>query len=79
MVSIAMRKDEARQLVCDEFRSWCRARGLTNPIGTDGFVFFGDLSKTKPRLLRFRTSGDKWQTVHGWLRREGLVSEPHES
>jgi hypothetical protein len=35
-----------------------------------GMMFFTYLQREKPQLLDFRSKGDKWQTVHGWLLRE---------
>ncbi len=40
-----------------------------------GMFFFTHLQKKKPELLNLRPSGDKWQTVHGWLLREGRVKD----
>jgi hypothetical protein len=39
------------------------------------FSFFSDMSRGKPYLLRFRTLGDPWQDVQGWLLRDRLVSD----
>ena len=71
-----MLKAEAKKAICAEFRNWCRNEGITNPDGNDVFVFYGGLDTANSPLLKFRDrSGDKYQTVHGWLLREGLVSD----
>jgi hypothetical protein len=38
-------------------------------------LFFVHLQQDKSELLDFHSTGDKWQTVHGWLRREGRVKD----
>lgn len=71
-----MRKEDARGLIISEWRRWKQANAPDkHATGTDGFVFFGFLQREKPALLAFRSGGDKWQTVHGWLLRAGLVSD----
>ncbi len=40
-----------------------------------GMFFFTYLQEKRPALLNFRSSGGKWQTVHGWLLREGRVKD----
>ena len=71
-----MLKAEAKKAICAEFRDWCSNKSITNPSGNDGFVFYGRLDTDNSPLLKFRDrGGDKWQTVHGWLLREGLVPD----
>jgi len=70
-----MTQDEAKRRIVSEFRSWARAQNKPAPNGTDGFIFFGYLQQERPHLLAFGSSGDKWQTVHGWLLRASLVSD----
>ena len=68
-------KDEARVLILEEWKHWInRHPDLVEPSGTDGLTFFGYLQRERPALLNFRNRGDKWQTIHGWLLRERLVS-----
>jgi hypothetical protein len=38
-------------------------------------LFFTHLQEKKPGLLNLRSPGDKRQTVHGWLLREGRVKD----
>ncbi len=70
-----MKKEEARRAVLAEWRAWVIASGKTSPNGMDGLTFFSGISHEKPHLLRFKTSGDPWQDVHGWLLRDRLVSD----
>ena len=70
-----MKKDEAKRLVLQEWDDWA-AKNLPpgqKARGTDGLIFFGYLQKQRPHLLEFKTSGDRWPTVHGWLSREGKI------
>ena len=72
-----MKKDEAKQLILREWSDWwSRNRGNKGPAtGTDGLIFFGHIQSEKPHLLSFRAHDDPWQTVHGWLLSEKLVSD----
>jgi hypothetical protein len=71
-----MKKDDARRLIISEWHTWRQARIPDREAnGNDGLVFFGFLQHESPGLLGFRDSGDKWQTVHAWLLRAGLVSD----
>ena len=70
-----MKKDEAKRLVLQEWDDWA-AKNLSpghKASGTDGLIFFGYLQKQRPHLLEFKTSGDRWLTVHGWLSRQGKI------
>ena len=70
-------KDDARRLVLAKWRSWApaNAKGKPKPTGMDGLMFFSDLQRNDSHLLSFKDRGDKWQTVHGWLLRDRLVSD----
>ena len=71
-----MKKEDARGLIISEWRRWKQAQiPSKNATGTDGLLFFTYLQREKPALLDFRSSGDPWQTVHGWLLRSGFVSD----
>jgi hypothetical protein len=72
-----MTKDDARRQILAEWRTWApnHARAAPKPNGMDGLMFFADLQRTNSHLLNFKDRGDKWQTVHGWLLRDGLVSD----
>ena len=68
-------KSEARSLELEEWRCWIEKHPeIAKPSGTDGLAFFGYLQTERPTLLNFRSRGDKWQVVHGWLLQERLVS-----
>ena len=70
-----MRKAEAEEAVCAEWHRWLAANPVGNPTGRDGLSFFAYLLRERPNLLKFRSHGDKWQVVHGWLLRRRLVSD----
>jgi hypothetical protein len=70
-----VKKEDARRAILAEWPAWKAANGKTNPNGMDGLMFFSDLRRQKPHLFEFRTTGDPWQDVHGWLMRERLVSD----
>jgi hypothetical protein len=70
-----MKKDEAKRLVLQEWDDWA-AKNIPSrqqARGTDGLVFFGYLQSQRPHLLEFKTSSDRWLTVHGWLARAGKI------
>ncbi len=72
-----MRQVEAEFLIVHEWESW-RATNLQpdkRASGTDGLAFFVDLQREKPHLLEFEYHGDKWQIIHAWLLRAGLVGD----
>jgi hypothetical protein len=63
----SMKKEEARRAVLGEYDRW--AKKLPNDARVmGGFLFFRYLQKERSDLLDSREVGDKWQTVHGWLR-----------
>ena len=65
---------KARRAIIREWGNWAR----NNPEDSKGaaaVLFFNYLQDDKPELLDFYSTGDKWQTVHGWLRREGRVKD----
>ena len=68
--------DAERQVVAEWYR-WSASHlpKDRNPKGTDGLSFFAYLQTNCRDLLDFRCSGDKWQTVHGWLLLRRLVSD----
>jgi len=71
-----VKQSEAKKRVERLFRQWAEANGKriphTAPEG--GHVFYGWLTTHHPEVLAFRAVGDKWQTVHVWLRQAGLVT-----
>ena len=72
-----MRQVEADFLILHEWEGW-RADNLTQDeraSGTHGLAFFYFLQSEKPHLLDFKYRGDKWQIVHAWLLRKGLVCD----
>jgi hypothetical protein len=40
----------------------------------NGFLFYCYLQRHRPELLNFECRCDRWQYVHCWLRRAGLVN-----
>ena len=70
-------KADAEQLIIEEFDRWWSEREKTGEAtGTDGFIFYTALEGKDHPALDFRhRGGDKWQTVHGWLRRVGRVKD----
>lgn len=71
-----MKQAEAKQQVVRLFREWAAANGKSIPhtAAEGGFMFYGWLRTNHPEALEFRATGDKWQTVHIWLREAGLVT-----
>ena len=72
-----MTKIEAERAIVQEWRRWVAEHPPSedHATGRDALVFFGYVQQHKPELLSFRGSGDKWQTVHAWLLRAGLVAD----
>lgn len=68
------RNAEARMAVIGEYDAWVRQNPKEAQV-MNGMLFFTYLQREKSELLRFRDSGDRWQTVHGWLLRAGRVKE----
>jgi hypothetical protein len=65
----------AKRAVIREFDAW--AGRQPDPAHLpDAIVFFTHLQRERlDLLLDFKSYGDKWQAVHGWLLREGRVKE----
>ena len=62
-----MSKDKARQAVLSEYDGWAKEHpNEASMMG--GFLFFRYLQQDRSDLLDFREAGNKWETVHGWLR-----------
>ena len=70
-----MTKAEAEEAVISEWHRWIAENPVCNPTGRDALSFFAYLQRERPNLLNFRSPGDKWQVVHGWLLRRRLVSD----
>jgi hypothetical protein len=66
-----MKQDEARRRILAEWPSWSATE--SEPTRMNGLMFYAFLQSERPHLLEFRSSGDRWQYVHIWLKREGLV------
>jgi hypothetical protein len=62
-----MSKDKARQAVPSEYDSWVK-RHPDEASMMGGFLFFRYLQADRSDLLDFRSVGNKWQIVSGWLR-----------
>jgi len=48
-------------------RAWVLWNGDKTSEVASKMIFFGWLRRHRPYFLTFRSKGDKWQTVHGWL------------
>ncbi len=56
-----------------QIRQLWMARPAEHRTGTDLLIFYGELQDTRPDLLSFKASGDKYQVLKTILR--GLISE----
>ena len=65
---------KARRAIIREWDNWVR-NYPEDSKGAAAVLFFNYLQDDKSELLDFYSTGDKWQTVHGWLRREGRVKD----
>ena len=63
----SMKKEETRRAVLSEYDRWAK-KHPNDATMMGGFLFFRYLQKERSDLLHFRSVGDKWQIVHGWLR-----------
>ncbi len=64
-----MKKAEAEILIVAELRRIF----AEEPMGSDGgLLAFNRLRKERPDLFHFRTKGDVWQTVKGWMNQHKL-------
>lgn len=74
-----MAKEEdhpAKLEVIREWDAWAAKHPHEAASLLNGMVFFTYLQKEHPDLLLdFKSYGDKWQAVHGWLLRERRVKE----
>jgi hypothetical protein len=67
-----VKKDEAQRAILAEWDRW-------KPLSPDdakvmnGMMSFVFLQRERRSLLDFPSNRDKWQEVHGWLRRAGRV------
>ena len=62
--------ERAKEAVLEEWHRWKPDHPKEM---MSGLMFYNYLSNEKSELLKFEIPGDKWQTVHGWLLRAGLV------
>lgn len=71
-----MKQSESRLRVVRLFENWAAAtgKGIPYTAADGGFIFYTWLSAKHPEALDFRAIGDKWQTVHVWLRQAKLVT-----
>jgi hypothetical protein len=61
---MAMKKEEARRAVLNEFDRWVKNHpNQASMMG--GFLFFRYLQTDRSDLLDFRAGGNKWPIVHG--------------
>jgi hypothetical protein len=69
-----MTQAEAMQGILMEWRTWAASRSLpARAPSMEAFLFYGRLQKERPDLLTFKSRGDRWQVVHGWLMRAKLT------
>ena len=72
-----MKIEDVKLSVIREWDAWAAAnlRPDEEASGTHGLAFFYYLTSERPDLLKFKTRGDPWQTIHGWLLQEGKVND----
>jgi hypothetical protein len=71
-----MTKEESRLGVIREWICWRDANGVRAEAGgNDALRFYTHLQTSHPELLRFRSSHDRWKTVHDWLLSTGFVRD----
>jgi hypothetical protein len=68
-------ESEARRAIIREWDDWARNNPADSNSAAGCMLFFVHLQQDKSELLDFHSTGDQWQTVHGWLRREGRVKD----
>lgn len=61
-----MKKEDARMYVIQEWSSWQR-QNAGDSHATNMMLFYNWLTANRPIILSFRSSGDKWQVVKGWI------------
>ena len=70
---------EARRAIIREWDDWARNNPADSNSAAGCALFFVHLQQEKSELLEFHSTSDKWQDkwqmVHGWLRREGRVKD----
>jgi hypothetical protein len=69
-----MTKEDARIQIVAQWPKWAKANKVEQGTGRDALLFFNFIQDKRPDLLAFRSSGDKWQAVHGWLLNGRLIS-----
>jgi hypothetical protein len=68
-------REEARLTLLREYDKWTKDHP-DDGTKMGGMVFFTYLQKERSDLLDFHAvGGDKWQTVHGWLRHTRRVKD----
>lgn len=64
-----------KRAIIHEWDNWAALHPDDLKNSSASMLFFTHLQEKKPELLNLRSPGDKWETVHGWLLREGRVKE----
>jgi copper(I)-binding protein len=65
----------AKVAIIREWDAWAR-KYPNDATVSGGIMFFNYLHKERRDLLvNIRSPGDKWQTIHAWLLREGKVKD----
>lgn len=59
-----MKQKDAKQYILAE---WLNLSDEDKYNQDCGFIFYGWLQKNRGDLLSFRVSGDKYQTINGWV------------
>ena len=67
-----MKKADAERLIVAEIRKMLPAVPYEGAMG--GMLEYQKLLRERPELFEFKATGDKWQVVHGWLRKHHLVT-----
>jgi hypothetical protein len=66
----AMKQEEARRLLIEEWDKWIRTQPVTpdKATGRESLKFFLELKDARSPLLKFQAKvRDKWPIIHRWL------------
>jgi hypothetical protein len=73
-----MKREEARRLIIHAWDRWIASQPASTDraTGRDTLKFYLELKDAQSPMLKFQGRGrDKWQIVHGWLRKEGRADD----
>jgi hypothetical protein len=74
----AMKQEEARRLLIEEWDEWIRTQPVApdKATGRESLKFFLELKDARSALLKFQAKvRDKWPIIHRWLLDENRVSD----